>query len=86
MNSSMRQLGQCLGVAVTGTVLAGSLHGTMQSGFLTAARAGWWLMAGCGLCVLLAGLASTARDLAPRRQVGRHARPARGWRSTLNLH
>jgi EmrB/QacA subfamily drug resistance transporter len=86
MNSSMRQLGQCLGVAVTGTVLAGSLHGSMQSGFLSAARAGWWLMAGCGLCVLLAGLASTARRPVPRRHVGRHARPARGWRSTLSLH
>ena len=33
MNSSSRQLGQCLGVAVTGTVLDGSLHGPMQTGF-----------------------------------------------------
>jgi MFS family permease len=58
MNSSSRQLGQCLGVAITGTVLASGLHGTTQSGYLDAARAGWWVIAGCGLCVLLAGLAS----------------------------
>src|SRR6202030_2568254 len=61
MNSSSRQLGQCLGVAVTGTVLAGSLHGPMHSGFLPAARAGWLVMAGCGLCILAAGLTGTAR-------------------------
>lgn len=57
INSSSRQLGQCLGVAVTGTVLAGSLRGTVQAGFLNAARADWWVMAGCGGCVVLAGLA-----------------------------
>jgi hypothetical protein len=41
-------------VAVTGTVLASGLHGTTQSGYLDAASAGWWVIAGCGLCVLLA--------------------------------
>jgi predicted MFS family arabinose efflux permease len=59
MNSSSRQLGQCLGVAVTGTVLATGLHG--PTSYLNAARAGWWVIAGCGLCVLLAGLASAPR-------------------------
>jgi EmrB/QacA subfamily drug resistance transporter len=83
MNSSSRQLGQCLGVAVTGTVLAGSLHGPMQSGFLPAARAGWLVMAGCGLCVLAAGLASTARR--PGRPTARHARPAKRRLSVLPL-
>jgi len=61
MNSSSRQLGQCLGVAVIGTVLASSLHGPSPSGYLDAARTGWWVIAGCGLCVLLAGLASAPR-------------------------
>jgi len=59
MNSSSRQLGQCLGVAVIGTVLATGPHGTAS--YLAAARAGWWVIAGCGLCVLLAGLASAPR-------------------------
>lgn len=79
MNSSSRQLGQCLGVAVIGTVLAGSLHGPVQYGFLTAARAGWWVMAGCGFSVLLAGLAGTSGRPAAQRRAphspGRHARP-----------
>ena len=60
LNSCSRQLGQSLGVAVTGTVLAGSLHGPMRSGFAHAAQASWWIMAGCGYAVFLAGLASTS--------------------------
>jgi predicted MFS family arabinose efflux permease len=60
MNSSSRQLGQCLGVAITGTVLASGLHGTAH-GYLNAARTGWWVITGCALCVLLAGLASAPR-------------------------
>jgi EmrB/QacA subfamily drug resistance transporter len=65
INSSSRQLGQCLGVAVTGTLLAGALHGPMRSGFVPAAHAAWWVMAGCGLAVLAAGLATTSRRTAP---------------------
>jgi EmrB/QacA subfamily drug resistance transporter len=79
MNSSSRQLGQCLGVAVTGTLLAGSLQGTMQSGYLAAARAGWWAIAGCGLGVVLAGLCSVSRRPTPRQPAGRHARPRIGF-------
>jgi MFS family permease len=60
MNSSSRQLGQCLGVAITGTVLASGLHGTTQ-GYLHATRTGWWVITGCALCVLLTGLASAPR-------------------------
>jgi EmrB/QacA subfamily drug resistance transporter len=59
MNSSARQLGQSLGVAIVGSVLAASLHGGMEAGFLHAAHAGWWIMAGCGYAVLLLGVIST---------------------------
>ncbi|MBO0803135.1 MAG: MFS transporter [Nocardiopsaceae bacterium] len=59
MNSSARQLGQSLGVAVVGSVLAASLHGGMETGFLIAAHDGWWIMAGCGYAVLLLGVIST---------------------------
>src|SRR6516225_4794348 len=59
MNSSSRQLGQSLGVAVVGSVLAASLHSSMQAGFLEAAHAGWWIMAGCGYTVLILGVIST---------------------------
>jgi MFS family permease len=60
LNSSSRQIGQSLGVAVVGSVLAASLHGPMHTGFLTASRDGWWIMAGCGYAVLLLGLVSTS--------------------------
>src|SRR6201996_2276018 len=59
MNSSSRQLGQSLGVAIVGSVLAASLRGSMHAGFLTAAHAGWWIMAGCGDGVLIRGVLST---------------------------
>ena len=59
MNSSSRQLGQSLGVAVVGSVLAASLRGSMHAGFLGAAHAGWWIMAGCGYMVLVLGIIST---------------------------
>ena len=81
MNSSSRQLGQCLGVAVAGTVLDGSLHGPMQTGFPSAARGSWLIMAGCGLLVLMAGLAGNSRRQ-PRPR-GRHARRATPARRAL---
>jgi EmrB/QacA subfamily drug resistance transporter len=59
MNSSSRQLGQSLGVAIVGSVLAASLRGSMHVGFLDAAHAGWWIMAGCGYTVLVLGVIST---------------------------
>jgi EmrB/QacA subfamily drug resistance transporter len=59
MNSSARQLGQSLGVAIVGSVLAASLHGGMETGFLKAAHAGWWVMAACGYAVLVLGVIST---------------------------
>ena len=67
MNSSSRQLGQSLGVAIVGSVLAASLRGTMHAGFLTAAHAGWWIMAGCGYAVLVLGVISTTRGPTPPR-------------------
>ena len=68
INSSSRQLGQVLGVAVTGTVLAGRLHGPVAAGFLEGAHPGWWVMAGCGLAVLAAGAASAPRRAVPAAQ------------------
>ena len=61
MNSSSRQLGQSLGVAIVGSVLAASMRGSMQTGFVRAAHAGWWILAGCGYIVLLLGLVCTTR-------------------------
>jgi poly(3-hydroxybutyrate) depolymerase len=43
--SASRQGGQVLGVAVMGSVLTASLHGSLQSGFAAATRPGWWIIA-----------------------------------------
>jgi len=61
MNSSSRQLGQSLGVAIVGSVLAASMRGSIPAGFVRAAHAGWWILAGCGYVVLLLGLVCTTR-------------------------
>jgi hypothetical protein len=44
-----------------GSVLAASIRGSMQDGFVRAAHAGWWILAGCGYAVLLLGLICTTR-------------------------
>src|ERR1700735_5143660 len=61
MNSSSRQLGQSLGVAIVGSVLAASIRGSMRDGFVHAAHAGWWILAGCGYVVLLLGVICTTQ-------------------------
>jgi hypothetical protein len=61
MNSSSRQLGQSLGVAIVGSVLAASIRGSLRTGFVQASNASWWILAGCGYAVLLLGLLSTTR-------------------------
>ncbi|WP_327236726.1 MFS transporter [Streptomyces sp. NBC_01317] len=68
--STSRQIGQTLGVAVIGAVLAGgvalSTTGRMASAagkhdFADASRPAWWIITGCGLAVLLVGLLSSGR-------------------------
>jgi hypothetical protein len=61
MNSSSRQLGQSLGVAIVGSVLAASMHGSIRNTFVHASHAGWWTMACCGYAVLLLGLVCNSR-------------------------
>ncbi|MFG2866830.1 MFS transporter [Streptomyces sp. NPDC048338] len=54
--STSRQVGQTLGVAVVGAVLAAGVGRTGDAqGFVEAGRAGYWIITGCGVCVLLAG-------------------------------
>ncbi|MEU2924757.1 MFS transporter [Streptomyces sp. NPDC007251] len=55
--STSRQLGQTLGVAVIGAVLASGIHASAFRGtFVSAARPGWWILTACGLAVLVLGL------------------------------
>jgi EmrB/QacA subfamily drug resistance transporter len=59
--SASRQVGQVLGVAVTGSVLTANLHGPLQSGFAAATRPGWWIIAACGSAVIVLALIATGR-------------------------
>ncbi|THA61872.1 DHA2 family efflux MFS transporter permease subunit [Streptomyces sp. A0958] len=60
--STSRQIGQTLGVAVIGAVLAaGMADPGAADGFVAASRPGWWVVTGCGLCVLLVGALTSGR-------------------------
>ena len=66
LNSANRMLGQSLGVAVVGSVLAVSMHGAQlagpgRTGFIHAAHGGWWILTGCGYAVLVLGLVCNSR-------------------------
>ncbi|MFE9607431.1 MFS transporter [Streptomyces sp. NPDC006012] len=60
--STSRQLGQTLGVAVIGAVLAAGI-GTSAFGtaFDAAARPGWWILTVCGALVLVLGALTSGR-------------------------
>ncbi|GAA3815647.1 MFS transporter [Streptomyces phyllanthi] len=58
--STSRQLGQTLGVAVIGAVLAAGVGASSyRDTFVSAAVPGWWIIAGCGLSVLVLGALTT---------------------------
>lgn len=59
--STSRQVGVSLGVAIAGTVLTARLVGPLESGFVDAAQLCWYIIAGCGLLVLVLGLITTGR-------------------------
>jgi EmrB/QacA subfamily drug resistance transporter len=60
--STSRQVGQSLGVAITGSILAASLHGGGLKGrFVPASHAAWLLLAACGGVIFLLGLVTTGR-------------------------
>ncbi|WP_280907869.1 MFS transporter [Streptomyces sp. SAI-117] len=58
--STSRQLGQTLGVAVIGAVLASGVGpASYREEFVSAAVPGWWILAGCGGAVLALGAVTT---------------------------
>ncbi|MFJ9421205.1 MFS transporter [Streptomyces sp. NPDC101249] len=60
--STSRQLGQTLGVAVIGAVLASGVGtSSFKDTFVTAAAPGWWILVGCGAAVLVLGALSSGR-------------------------
>jgi len=78
--STSRQVGQTLGVAVIGTVLAAGVGAVPDAdAFVAAARPGYWIITGCGFAVLVVGALTsgawarrtaerTARCLAPEEE------------------
>ncbi|MEU1194876.1 MFS transporter [Streptomyces sp. NPDC005813] len=60
--STSRQIGGTLGVAVVGAVLASGVRGSAyRDAFVSAARPGWWIIAACGLAVLVLGALTSGR-------------------------
>ncbi len=59
--STSRQIGSSLGVAVIGSAAISALHGSLHANFAAASHAGWWIVVGCGLAVLLFGLLASGQ-------------------------
>ncbi|MET8688015.1 MFS transporter [Streptomyces sp. NPDC004732] len=60
--STSRQIGTTLGVAVIGAVLAsGVASSSYAKDFTQASRPAWWIIAGCGLAVLVLGAVTSGR-------------------------
>ncbi|WP_306187042.1 MULTISPECIES: MFS transporter [unclassified Streptomyces] len=60
--STSRQLGQTLGVAVVGALLASGVgSSSYKDAFVSAARPGWWVLVACGLAVLVLGAITSGR-------------------------
>jgi EmrB/QacA subfamily drug resistance transporter len=67
--SASRQVGQTLGVAVVGALLSVSVGALVSTGagsgtglqhLAASSHAGWWVLCGCGMAVLVLGLAATS--------------------------
>ncbi|MHC3473342.1 MFS transporter [Streptomyces sp. 7R007] len=60
--STSRQLGQTLGVAVIGAVLASGVGASSyREAFVSASGPAWWIVVGCGVTVLTLGALTTSR-------------------------
>ncbi len=59
--STSRSVGSSLGVAVIGSAVVSVLSGPLRTGFVQASHVGWWLIAGCGVLVLVVSLSTTGR-------------------------
>jgi EmrB/QacA subfamily drug resistance transporter len=59
--STSRQVGQALGVAVIGSILGAAVGSQIGVNLASASHPAWWLIAGCGVSVLVIGAASTGR-------------------------
>jgi EmrB/QacA subfamily drug resistance transporter len=59
--SASRQVGQSLGVAVTGSLVMSGIHGSLAASFASASHVGWYVLSGCGVVVFVLGWLTTGR-------------------------
>jgi MFS family permease len=60
--STSRQIGQVLGIAVAGSVLAAGLRGRpLRTGFVAASHADWLLLSAMGAVIVVLGLVTASR-------------------------
>lgn len=59
--STSRQVGAALGVAVLGSAVTSGIRGNLATGLPAASHVGWWILAGCGVVVLVLGVVTTTR-------------------------
>ena len=59
--STSRQVGGSLGVALAGSAVTTALHAPLRTGFVQASHAGWLIIAGFSVLVLVAGLVTSGR-------------------------
>lgn len=62
ITSTARQIGQSLGVAIIGSVLASNVHQIMPgAAFSNGYKTSWLIMCGCGIIVLIVSLVTTGK-------------------------
>lgn len=71
--STSRVVGGALGVAVLGAAVTSRVQGPISDGFAPASHVAWWIMAGCGMAVLVLGFVTTGPWA--RRTAGRLVEP-----------
>lgn len=60
--TTSRQVGATLGVAIVGSVLnLGLASRSVRDGFVSAEAACWWIIAGCGVAIVVIGLLTSSR-------------------------
>ena len=57
--STSRQVGMTLGVAVIGAISGGTISGAIGKSFAASTHAGWWIISGLGVMILVLGLLTT---------------------------
>ena len=61
ITSTARQVGQTLGVAIVGAIVTAGVSERDHLNFASASHAGWWVLVGAGMVILVLGAVSTSK-------------------------